>query len=266
MTRSDKQRPAEMAKAYEAQQTEQRLYAWWEKQGFFTPEIDPARKPFTLSMPPPNVTGALHMGHAMTMTIEDVIVRWHRMLGDPTLWLPGTDHAGIATQTQVERLLRSEGTSRQEIGREEFLRRTWEWKEKYGGEITNQLRRIGASCDWTRERFTLDPGLSRAVRTAFKKLYDDGLIYRGTYLVNWSPALQTAVSDLEVEYEERQTTLWHVRYPLAPTDDGRRTTNDERRTTTWAYGEAAHGRRPRPSGSRWRRRGPRRSWAILPSP
>jgi valyl-tRNA synthetase len=167
------------------------------------------------------------MGHAMTMTIEDVIVRWHRMLGDPTLWLPGTDHAGIATQTQVERLLRSEGTSRQEVGREEFLRRTWEWKEKYGGEITNQLRRIGASCDWTRERFTLDPGLSRAVRTAFKKLYDDGLIYRGTYLVNWSPALQTAVSDLEVEYEERQTTLWYVRYPLVPTDDGRRTTNDD---------------------------------------
>jgi valyl-tRNA synthetase len=214
MTTPDMQRPAEMDKAYEAQQVEQRLYEWWERSGFFTPKIDPDRKPFTLSMPPPNVTGELHMGHAMFVTIEDVIVRWHRMLGEPTLWLPGTDHAGIATQTQVERLLRSEGTSRQEVGREEFLRRTWEWKAKYGGEITRQLRRIGASCDWSRERFTLDPGLSRAVRAAFKRLYDDGLIYRGTYLVNWSPALQTAVSDLEVEHVERQGSLWYVRYPL----------------------------------------------------
>jgi valyl-tRNA synthetase len=215
MTNQASQRPAEMAKAYEAQQVEQRLYEWWEESGFFKPADDPAKKPFTLSMPPPNVTGELHMGHAMFVTIEDVIVRWHRMLGESTLWLPGTDHAGIATQSQVEKLLRSEGTSRQDVGREEFLRRTWEWKAKYGGEITRQLRRIGASCDWSRERFTLDPGLSRSVRAAFKRLYDDGLIYRGTYLVNWSPALQTAVSDLEVEHEERQGSLWYVRYPLA---------------------------------------------------
>ena len=214
MTNQASQRPAEMAKAYEAQQVEQRLYEWWEASGFFKPADDPAKKPFTLSMPPPNVTGELHMGHAMFVTIEDVIVRWHRMLGESTLWLPGTDHAGIATQSQVEKLLRSEGTSRQNVGREEFLRRTWEWKAKYGGEITRQLRRIGASCDWSRERFTLDPGLSRSVRAAFKRLYDDGLIYRGTYLVNWSPALQTAVSDLEVEHEERQGSLWYVRYPL----------------------------------------------------
>src|SRR4029079_4175088 len=179
-------------------------------------------KPFSMSMPPPNVTGELHMGHAMFVTIEDVIVRWHRMLGEAALWLPGTDHAGIATQSQVEKLLRSEGTSRQEVGREEFLRRTWEWKAKYGGEITRQLRRIGASCDWSRERFTLDPGLSRSVRAAFKRLYDDGLIYRGTYLVNWSPNLQTAVSDLEVEHEDRQGNLWYVRYPLEP-----RTKNQE---------------------------------------
>src|SRR4029079_13903862 len=183
-------------------------------------------KPFSMSMPPPNVTGELHMGHAMFVTIEDVIARWHRMLGEPVLWLPGTDHAGLATQSTVEKLLRSEGTSRQQVGREEFLRRTWEWKEKYGGEITHQLRRLGASCDWTRERFTLDPGLSRAVRAAFKRLYDDGLIYRGTYLVNWSPNLQTAVSDLEVEHEERQGNLWYVRYPLAPTTDDRRPTTD----------------------------------------
>ncbi|MBK9715644.1 MAG: valine--tRNA ligase [Kouleothrix sp.] len=218
----DTGRPSEMAKAYESQQVEQRLYDWWESSGFFTPAIDPGRKPFTLSMPPPNVTGELHMGHAMFVTIEDVIVRWHRMLGDSTLWLPGADHAGIATQTQVEKLLRSEGTSRQAVGREEFLRRTWEWKAKYGGEITRQLRRLGASCDWTRERFTLDPGLSRSVRAAFKRLYDDGLIYRGTYLVNWSPALQTAVSDLEVEHVERQGSLWYVRYPLLPKDEGGR--------------------------------------------
>jgi valyl-tRNA synthetase len=226
-----------MAKAYEAQQVEQRLYDWWERSGFFTPKIDPARQPFTMSMPPPNVTGELHMGHAMFVTIEDVIVRWRRMLGEPALWLPGTDHAGIATQSQVEKLLRSEGTSRQEVGREEFLRRTWEWKAKYGGEITRQLRRIGASCDWSRERFTLDPGLSRAVRAAFKRLYDDGLIYRGTYLVNWSPNLQTAVSDLEVEHEERQGNLWYVRYPLEPTTNG----GSESAVGDWGGGSWAEG-------------------------
>ncbi|MEM8533761.1 MAG: valine--tRNA ligase [Chloroflexota bacterium] len=232
MTQSSPERPAEMAKAYEPQQVEQRLYDWWEANGFFSPEIDPDQKPFVLSMPPPNVTGELHMGHAMFVTIEDVIIRWHRMLGEPTLWLPGTDHAGIATQTQVEKLLRSEGTSREEVGREEFLRRTWEWKARYGGEITNQLRRLGASCDWSRERFTLDEGLSRAVRAAFKKLYDDGLIYRGTYLVNWSPALQTAVSDLEVEYQERQANMWVVQYPLVA---------DGWQVGTWASGEWANG-------------------------
>ncbi len=210
------QRPHEMAKAYEAQQVEQRLYEWWEAGGLFAPRQDESQTPFVISMPPPNVTGELHMGHAMFVTLEDVMTRWQRMLGVPTLWLPGTDHAGIATQMLVERQLRSEGSSRQELGREEFLRRTWAWKEKYGGEITNQLRRLGASCDWSRERFTLDAGLSRAVRAAFKKLYDDGLIYRGKRLVNWSPNLQTAVSDLEVEYEERQVSMYHIRYPVIP--------------------------------------------------
>jgi valyl-tRNA synthetase len=203
-----------MARAYEHQQVEQRLYAWWERSGFFAPRDDAPRPPFVISIPPPNVTGELHLGHAMFVTIEDLLIRWRRMQGYKTLWVPGTDHAGIATQTQVEKLLLSEGTSRQTVGREEFLRRTWEWKEKYGGEITRQLRRLGASCDWSRERFTLDAGLSRAVHTAFKRLYDDGLIYRGTYLVNWSPALQTAVSDLEVEYEQRNVSIWYVRYPV----------------------------------------------------
>jgi valyl-tRNA synthetase len=240
MSTPDIQRPAEMAKAYEAQQVEQRLYDWWESCGFFKPNDNSNRKPFTLSMPPPNVTGELHMGHAMFVTIEDVIVRWHRMLGEPTLWLPGTDHAGIATQSQVEKLLRSEGMSRQEVGREEFLRRTWEWKEKYGGEITRQLRRLGASCDWTRERFTLDPGLSRAVRAAFKRLYDDGLIYRGTYLVNWSPNLQTAVSDLEVDHEERQGNLWYVRYPIVPADEGPRTKNEGSISSSSVFGPSSN--------------------------
>ncbi|MGB9752910.1 valine--tRNA ligase [Roseiflexus castenholzii] len=232
MSTSDSQRPAEMAKAYESQRVEQRLYEWWERSGFFTPPETSDRPPFVVSMPPPNVTGELHMGHAMFVTIEDVMVRWHRMLGEPTLWLPGTDHAGIATQLQVERLLQSEGLSRQQVGREEFLRRTWEWKEKYGGEITRQLRRLGASCDWTRERFTLDPMLSRAVRAAFKRLYDDGLIYRGYRLVNWSPNLQTAVSDLEVEYEERDMHLYHVRYPIV---------GDRWRPGVWGSGRWAAG-------------------------
>ena len=224
MSTSEIQRPAEMAKAYEAQQIEQRLYEWWESCGFFRPRSNPDRTPFVLSMPPPNVTGELHLGHAITVTVEDVMVRWHRMRGDPTLWLPGTDHAGIATQLQVERMLEREGTSRSAVGRAEFERRTWAWKEKYGGEITRQLRRLGASCDWSRERFTLDPGLSRSVRAAFKRLYDDGLIYRGMRLVNWSPRLQTAVSDLEVEYEERQVSMYYIRYPLLPQEDeGRRT-------------------------------------------
>ncbi len=209
-------RPATMDKAYEPQQVEQRLYAWWERSGFFKPRDDAPLPPFVISIPPPNVTGELHIGHALTAAIEDLLIRWRRMQGHKTLWVPGTDHAGIATQMQVERMLEREGTSRQAVGREEFLRRTWEWKEKYGGVIANQHRRLGVSCDWERERFTLDQGLSRAVHTAFKRLYDDGLIYRGTYLVNWSPRLGTAVSDLEVEYETRQTSLWHVRYPLEP--------------------------------------------------
>ncbi len=207
-------RPAEMAKAYEHQPVEQSLYAWWERSGFFAPRADAAKPPFVISIPPPNVTGELHLGHAMFVTIEDLMIRWRRMQGFQTLWVPGTDHAGIATQSLVEKLLRSEGSSREAVGREEFLRRTWEWKEKYGGQIQNQMRRLGASCDWARERFTLDAGLSRSVHTAFKRLYDDGLIAKGTYLVNWSPNLQTAVSDLEVEYETRNVSIWYVRYPV----------------------------------------------------
>nr|DAD44013.1 TPA_asm: hypothetical protein HUJ06_002243 [Nelumbo nucifera] len=195
--------------------SEERIYNWWESQGYFKPSVDRGGDPFVISMPPPNVTGSLHMGHAMFVTLEDIMVRYHRMRGRPTLWLPGTDHAGIATQLVVERMLSSEGIKKAELGRDEFTRRVWEWKEKYGGTITNQIRRLGASCDWTREHFTLDEQLSRAVVEAFVRLHDKGLIYQGTYMVNWSPSLQTAVSDLEVEYSEEPGTLYYIKYRIA---------------------------------------------------
>ena len=210
---------SEMPKAYDFSATEERLYQWWEENGWFKPEARPDdAKPFVISIPPPNVTGELHMGHAMFVALEDLMIRRARMQGRAALWVPGVDHAGIATQLQVEKLLRSEGTSRLEAGRDEFLRRTWEWKEKYGSHITRQLRRLGASCDWDRERFTLDEGLSAAVREAFVRLYRMGLIYQDEYLVNWSPGLQTAVSDLEVEYKEEQGLLYYFKYPIAGGD------------------------------------------------
>jgi valyl-tRNA synthetase len=213
----------ELPKAYDFKATESRIYAMWKAGGYFKPwndpnkpDFDPTVEPFVISIPPPNVTGELHLGHAMVVSMEDLMIRYHRMKGYSTLWVPGSDHAGIATQLQVEKMLRNEGTSREEIGREEFLRRTWEWKHKYGGMIQNQIRRLGASCDWDRERFTLDEGLSWAVREAFVQLYEKGLIYRGPRLINWSPGLKTAVSDLEVEYSEEEATLYYFKYMLAP--------------------------------------------------
>jgi valyl-tRNA synthetase len=215
-----------LPKTYDFQATEQRIYELWEKSGFFKPandpnrrDFDPGQKPFVISIPPPNVTGELHLGHAMFVSMEDLMIRYQRMKGVPTLWVPGSDHAGIATQLQVEKMLRREGTTREAIGREEFLRRTWAWKEKYGGIITRQIRRLGASCDWDRERFTLDEGLSKAVREAFVRLYEKGLIYRGPRLINWSPGLKTAVSDLEVEYSEEPGTLYYFKYMLAGSTD-----------------------------------------------
>ena len=207
---------SEMPKAYDFHGTEERLYQWWEENGWFKPEARPAdAEPFVIAIPPPNVTGELHMGHAMFVALEDLMIRRARMQGRAALWVPGADHAGIATQLQVERMLREEGTSRLEVGRDEFLRRTWQWKEKYGSHITRQLRRLGASCDWERERFTLDEGLSAAVREAFVRLHRLGLIYQDEYLVNWSPGLQTAVSDLEVEYSTEQGQLYYFHYPVA---------------------------------------------------
>jgi valyl-tRNA synthetase len=211
--------PKAMATAYDPKLFEEPLYDWWESKGYFKPEIvGPDAEPFVIAMPPPNVTGALHIGHALTASIEDLLIRYHRMRGKAALWIPGSDHAGIATQLQVERALRAEGTSRQALGRDKFLERTWAWKEQYGGIITRQHRRLGASCDWDRERFTMDEGLSRAVREAFVRLYEAGLIYRGEYLINWSPGLQTAVSDLEVEYVEEEGKLYTFKYMLAGSD------------------------------------------------
>ncbi|MGD8813824.1 MAG: valine--tRNA ligase, partial [Anaerolineales bacterium] len=210
----------ELSKSYDFKSVEQRLYDWWKLQGFFAPVVDEKRRPYTISMPPPNITGELHLGHAMFVSMQDLMIRHQRMRGEPTLWLPGSDHAGIATQLQVEKELDAENVRREDIGRKEFVRRTWSWKCKYGGIITDQLRRLGASCDWSRERFTLDEGLSRAVREAFTRLYEKGLIYRGSYLIHWSPGLRTAVSDLEVEYSEEQGTLYYFNYPLAGSDEG----------------------------------------------
>ncbi len=204
-----------MPKNFDFAEAESRIYDWWERNGWFRPEVAPAdAEPFVISIPPPNVTGALHIGHALFVSLEDLMIRHARMQGKAALWVPGSDHAGIATQLQVEKLLAEEGRTREEIGREEFLERIWAYKERYGGEILSQLRRMGASCDWERERFTLDDGLSSAVRDVFITLYEQGLIYRGPRLVNWSPGLQTAVSDLEVEHSEETGKMYHFRYPL----------------------------------------------------
>ena len=205
-----------MPRNFNFAEAEPRLYHWWLDKGWFKPEAAPGdADPFVISMPPPNVTGSLHIGHALFTALEDLMIRYERMRGKAALWLPGTDHAGIATQLQVEKMLRDEGTSREEVGYEEFLHRTWQWKEEQGGAIIRQLRRLGASCDWDRERFTLDDGLSEAVAHAFVTLWEQGLIYRGPRLVNWSPGLQTAVSDLEVESDEEEVTLYYFKYPVA---------------------------------------------------
>ena len=214
----------QIPKAYDFKSTEPRVYAMWEKGGYFKPsndpnkpDFDPSKKPFVISIPPPNVTGELHLGHVMFVAMEDLMIRYQRMKGVPTLWVPGTDHAGIATQLQVEKdLLRTEEVTREELGREKFIERVWSWKVKYHSIITGQIRKIGASCDWDRERFTLGEGLSKAVREAFVHLYEKGLVYRGPRLINWSPGLKTAVSDLEVEYSEEPGKLYYFKYMLKP--------------------------------------------------
>ena len=201
-------------KAYNPKATEMRIHDLWMKGGYFTPQIDRSKQPFVIIMPPFNVTGELHMGHALTTALEDMMTRWHRMKGDPTLYLPGTDHAGIATQVVVERMLASDDLTRHDLGREKFVEQVWSWVDRYGDTIYEQLKRLGASCDWTRKRFTLDEGPSRAVRTTFVDLFKKGLIYRGERIVNWCPRCATALSDLEVKHQEESASLYHIRYPL----------------------------------------------------
>lgn len=209
----------ELAKAYEPLEVERRWYSFWKERGYFTAQATSDKPPFSIVLPPPNVTGSLHLGHALTAAIQDVLIRWKRMSGYNCLWLPGTDHAGIATQMVVEKeLKRTEKKSRHDLGREEFLRRVWEWKEKYGARIGQQHQVLGASLDWTRERFTMDPGLSAAVREVFVRLYEQGLLYRAQKLINWCPSCRTALSDLEVEHEEKKGSLWHIRYPVKGED------------------------------------------------
>ncbi|MDA8223298.1 MAG: class I tRNA ligase family protein, partial [Desulfitobacterium hafniense] len=203
-----------MAKTYDSSLVEGKWYQYWEDNGFFHEEVNKDKPAFSIVMPPPNVTGALHLGHAMDSTIQDILTRFKRMQGFNTLWVPGTDHAGIATQAKVEEQLAKEGTSRNELGREKFLERVWDWKRQYGGRITQQLRRLGSSCDWERERFTMDEGCSRSVREAFVDLYNKGLIYRGNYIVNWCPKCHTTISDIEVEHTDRDGNLYHLRYPV----------------------------------------------------
>ncbi|AAR35421.1 valine--tRNA ligase [Geobacter sulfurreducens] len=204
----------ELAKVYEPTAVERKWYETWEQEGYFRANPDSGKPSYSIVIPPPNVTGALHMGHALNNTLQDILCRWKRMNGYEVLWMPGTDHAGIATQNVVERQLAGEGTSRHELGREAFIERVWKWKAESGGQIIGQLKRLGASCDWGRERFTMDEGLSRAVREVFVRLYEEGLIYRDNRLINWCPRCHTALSDIEVEHEDKAGNLWHIRYPV----------------------------------------------------
>jgi valyl-tRNA synthetase len=204
----------ELAKGYEPHDVEKRWYSEWEQKGYFRSAASSDKKPYSIVIPPPNVTGALHMGHALNNTLQDILCRWKRMQGYNVLWMPGTDHAGIATQNVVERQLTAEGKDRHDLGREAFIERVWKWKAESGGQIIGQLKRLGASCDWERERFTMDEGLSKAVRTVFVRLYEEGLIYRDNRLINWCPRCHTALSDIEVEHEDHKGHLWHIRYPV----------------------------------------------------
>jgi valyl-tRNA synthetase len=209
----------EIPKVYNPSEVEQKWYKFWEENKLFAPEENSKKEPFTIVIPPPNVTGNLHMGHALDNSIQDVLIRYKKLKGFNTLWVPGTDHAGIATQNVVAKALKGEGKRKEDLGREKFVERVWKWKEEYGGNITRQLRRLGAALDWTRERFTMDEGLSRAVTHEFVTLYNEGLIYRGKRLVNWCVKCGTAISDIEVEHETKKGKLWWIRYPIEGSKD-----------------------------------------------
>ncbi len=209
----------ELAKSYKPSEFEDKIYDFWLEGNYFHAEADPDKKPYTIVMPPPNITGQLHIGHALDETLQDILIRWKRMSGYSALWLPGTDHASIATEAKIVEAMRREGVSKDDLGREKFLERAWEWKREYGGRITKQLRKLGVSCDWERERFTMDEGCSNAVREVFVKLYNEGKIYRGNRMVNWCPHCNTSISDAEVEYEEQQGHFWHILYPVKETGE-----------------------------------------------
>ncbi len=205
----------ELAKAYQPKEFEERIYALWNEKECFKATPDPEKKPYTIVIPPPNITGQLHMGHALDETLQDILIRWKRMSGYCTLWLPGTDHAAIATEAKIVEAMRKEGVTKEELGREGFMKRAWEWKEQYGGRIVEQLKKLGSSCDWSRERFTMDEGCSKAVKEVFVKYYEKGLIYRGERIINWCPKCRTSLSDAEVNFEDQAGHFWHLRYPLS---------------------------------------------------
>jgi len=209
----------ELPSSYEPKEVEQKWYKIWEEGGYFHAHEDDGKEPYSIVIPPPNVTGTLHMGHALNNTLQDILIRWQRMQGKSVLWMPGMDHAGIATQNVVERLLKKEGKTKDDLGRENFEKRVWEWKEHSGGQIKGQLRRLGCSLDWERERFTLDEGLSKAVHKVFATLYEEGLVYQGYRIINWCPRCETALSDIETEYQDLEGHLWHIKYPIAGTDE-----------------------------------------------
>ena len=208
----------EMNKTYNPSEIEDRLYKKWLDKKYFHAEVDRSKKPFTIVMPPPNITGQLHMGHALDNTLQDILIRFKRMQGYNALWQPGTDHASIATEVKVTNKLREEGIDKEELGREGFLKRTWEWREEYGGRIVSQLKKLGSSADWDRERFTMDEGCSKAVQEVFIRLYEKGYIYQGSRIINWCPVCQTSISDAEVEYEDQAGHFWHINYPIVGTD------------------------------------------------
>ena len=216
----------ELAKTYDPKGIEDRLYQKWLDKKYFHAEVDHSRTPFTIVIPPPNITGQLHMGHALDNTMQDILIRWKRMQGYNALWQPGTDHASIATEVRIIKTLKEEGTSKEELGREKFLERAWDWKKEYGGRIISQLKKLGSSCDWDRERFTMDEGCNKAVKEVFIKMYNKGYIYQGSRIINWCPVCNTSISDAEVEYEEQAGHLWHIKYPLMDKETGKPSTTE----------------------------------------
>ena len=209
----------QLEKTYNPAAIEDKLYQKWIENKYFHAEVDRSKEPFTIVIPPPNITGQLHMGHALDNTLQDILIRWKRMQGYNALWQPGTDHASIATEVKILEKMKEEGLSKQDLGREAFLERAWDWKKEYGGRIISQLKKLGSSCDWDRERFTMDEGCNKAVEEVFVRLHEKGLIYKGARIINWCPVCKTSISDAEVEYEDQAGHFWHINYPVVGSDE-----------------------------------------------